>query len=83
MSPRPGYPVLPGPLMLSGSLKTLLSSKVLLTLPPYRSSSADGTLKMSGAGGAFLPTGGLAEMLPQRPLFVVCCCATGQPPAPP
>ena len=37
--------------MLSGSLKTLLSSKALLTLPPYRSSSVDGTLKMARAGG--------------------------------
>lgn len=44
-------PVLPGPLMLSESLKTLVSSKALLTLPPGSSSSADRTLKMSGAGG--------------------------------
>ena len=73
-------PILPGPLMLSESLKTLLSLKALLTLTPYRSSSADRTLKMLGAGGALLPTGGLAEMRPQRPLFVICCCAMAQLP---
>lgn len=28
--------------------------------------------------GALLPMGGLAEMRPQRPLFLVRCCATGQ-----
>ena len=77
MSPRPGCPVSPGSFMLSGSLKTLFSSKAILTpasslLLLCRQNRGDFRSRC-----ALLQTGGLAEMCLQISLFLVCCCATG------